>query len=294
MATLYCPLATPLTADGGIDRPLLAAHAGRLLEAGLDGVAPFGTTGQGQSFSVAERQQALEALLEAGIAPERIMVATAAAAFPDTVALTRHALGLACRDVLVLPFFMFRPAPAEAVVRFYAELAEKAGSPALRLHLYHLPAISGVAVTPETVEGVRRALGPLLVGYKDSSGDLAHTRALLARFPWLAVHAGAETDLAPAVAAGAAGGICGLANIAPGLLRRLASAPGEDDRAAIAELAAAFDGLPFVPAIHALLARLDGNEAWQRCRPPLLPLTDAEAALPVQRALPLCDVAGRA
>ncbi|MDX6751737.1 dihydrodipicolinate synthase family protein [Geminicoccaceae bacterium 1502E] len=288
-ARLLCPLATPLAGDGRIDHGRLARHALRLLEDGLDGVVLFGTTGQGQAFSAAERRAALEALLAAGVAPGQVMVASAAAAFEDSVALTRHALELGCADVLVLPFFMFRPAPPEGVVRFYAELATRAGSPGLRLHLYHLPAISGIAVTEEIVEAVQRELGGALVGYKDSSGDLAHTRALLARFPDLAIRVGSETDLATAVAEGAAGGICGLANLAPRLLRRLIEAPTEEDGQRIAAFGAACDALPFVPAVHALLARLDDAPSWRACRLPLLPPDEAAEDLLAEQALELCD-----
>ena len=51
---LWCATLTPLAADGGIDHSRLAAHIHRLFAQGVEGVAPFGTTGEGQSFSVAE------------------------------------------------------------------------------------------------------------------------------------------------------------------------------------------------------------------------------------------------
>src|SRR5206468_3198746 len=77
---------------GAVDHGRFAAHVRRLFDAGVDGIAPFGTTGEGQSFGVAERKQALEALIAAGIAPARILAATGCAALPETADLTRHAI----------------------------------------------------------------------------------------------------------------------------------------------------------------------------------------------------------
>ena len=63
---LWCATLTPLDADGGIDHGRFAAHAHGLLGRASTGVAPFGTTGEGQSFSGDERARGLDALLAAG------------------------------------------------------------------------------------------------------------------------------------------------------------------------------------------------------------------------------------
>ena len=59
---LWCAMLTPLTSAGELDSPRLASHALALLRSGVDGVAPFGTTGEGPSFSVDERRSGLDAL----------------------------------------------------------------------------------------------------------------------------------------------------------------------------------------------------------------------------------------
>jgi hypothetical protein len=69
---LWCATLSPLDKRGAFDAARLANHAQRLFAAGVDGIAPFGTTGEGQSFSVAERRAGLDALIAAGIAPQRI------------------------------------------------------------------------------------------------------------------------------------------------------------------------------------------------------------------------------
>ena len=59
---LWCATLTPVSADGAIDDARFAAHVQWLFAQGVAGVAPFGTTGEGQSFSVDERRAGLDAL----------------------------------------------------------------------------------------------------------------------------------------------------------------------------------------------------------------------------------------
>ena len=77
----------------------------QLIADGCDGVALLGTTGEAISFSVNERQQIVEAVVRAGIAPERLMPGTGPCALPDTVELTRHALSLGVNKFVMLPLF---------------------------------------------------------------------------------------------------------------------------------------------------------------------------------------------
>ena len=58
---IWPALLTPVTAQGEIRHDLLAAHAKQLLGLGCAGLTLFGTTGEGPSFSVDERQDALVA-----------------------------------------------------------------------------------------------------------------------------------------------------------------------------------------------------------------------------------------
>ncbi len=73
--------ATPLTAAGAVDHASLAGHAKNLFRQGVAGVVLFGTTGEGTSFSIAERIDTVAALLKSGIDAGRM---GSAAAFPPS------------------------------------------------------------------------------------------------------------------------------------------------------------------------------------------------------------------
>ena len=73
---LWCATLTPLDNRGNVDVARLADHVRDLFAQGVDGVAPFGTTGEFPSFTIAERMAGLEALLAAGIPASRIVPGT--------------------------------------------------------------------------------------------------------------------------------------------------------------------------------------------------------------------------
>jgi 4-hydroxy-tetrahydrodipicolinate synthase len=86
----------------------------------------------------------------------------------------------------------------------------------------------------------------------------------------------------PTQLVGGAGSICGLANIAPELMRRMMDAPSkvsaQDDKLMrnLLALLSLEPGMPFVSAYKVMLAESTGDDAWLRVRSPLTPLTTAQ------------------
>lgn len=273
---VWCASLSPLDKSGALDARRFADHAKRLFAAGIDGIAPFGTTGEGPSFSVAERIAGLDALLAAGIAPTRVLPATGCAALPDAIGLTRHAVESGCAGALVLPPFFFTGVSSDGLYASYARLIEGVADPRLRLYLYHIPQMSGVAIDSDVLARLLAAYPGIVAGVKDSAGDLAHSRALVARFPQLSIFVGHEPHLPPMLAAGGAGTICGIANLYPRLMRRLHdSASGGAQGEEITRIQRFLDILkpyPVFAAFKALQVKLTGDPAWETLRPPLAPL----------------------
>jgi 4-hydroxy-tetrahydrodipicolinate synthase len=277
---VWCATLTPVDAHGAIDAARLAAHVKRLFAAGVDGIALFGTTGEGQSFALRERRDGLEALIAAGVDARRIMAGTGCAALPETIELTRHALACGCAGVLVLPPFFFKGVGDDGIYASYARIVEGLGDARLRLYLYHIPQMTGVVLSAAVIARLAAAFPPMVVGIKDSSCDLDHTRALLRRFPGLDIFVGFEPHLPAAVAAGGVGTICGIANLYPRALRRLFDARDDAARGTelerIGRLVALLDGYPLMPAFKAIQASLTADDGWLAVREPLLAL-DAQA-----------------
>ena len=295
---VWCAMLTPLDRDGGVDHARFARHAQGLLARGIDGVAPFGTTGEGQSFSMAERADGLAALLAAGIVADRIIAATGCAALPESVALTRQAVQSGCAGCLVLPPFFFKDVSDAGLFAWYARLIEAVADPRLRVFLYHIPQVTGVAISADLVARLAAAFPDIIAGVKDSAGDWAHTAALLERAPQLAILVGHEPHLPRLLRAGGAGTICGAANVYPALVRALMSpdVTTADENRIATFIEIAFRQ-PFLPAFKTIVAARTGDPGWLAVRPPLVALADgARTALLEALALaglPVTPDAGR-
>jgi 4-hydroxy-tetrahydrodipicolinate synthase len=274
---IWPALLTPLHADLRINLDALAAHCHRLLDAGCAGLTPFGTTGEGPSFSVAERRAALDGLVERGIPAGRILASTSCAALPDVVDLTRHAVQLGCRAALVLPPFFLKGVPDQGVVDFFNQLIDGVNDPRLRLVLYHIPQVAAVGLSHGVIASLLAQHPQTIIGIKDSSCIRADSLALAKAFmPPLQVWVGNEPDLQVMAGLGTLGAVSGVANIAPRLVHRLVADPSgpraAQDMAAMQALLAILTQRSLMPSFKAIMAHLTGDAGWARVRAPLVAL----------------------
>lgn len=264
---LWVAMATPLDATGAVDHAALAKHGRWLLDQGCDGLVPFGTTGEGTSFSAAERLGATEALLRAGVPTGQIALGTGCPAIPDTVSLTREAMALGLTHALILPPYFYRDAPEEGLEDAFAAIIDGVGSDRLRLCAYHIPQISGVPVPAAALARLRTRYGRIVAGVKDSTGDFASFMAFRQAAPDVGALVGAEPLIARALAEGGVGTICGMANLVPKLVRDMFTNPDAAPR-----MQAACDTLTgghFLSNLKAALASTTGDATWRAVRPPL-------------------------
>jgi 4-hydroxy-tetrahydrodipicolinate synthase len=274
---IWPALMTPLSADGAIDHARFAAHAKALLAAGCGGVTPFGTTGEGPSFSAAERRAAVDALIAGGVPAARILVSVSCAALPDTIALTRHAQDVGAWGALLMPPFFFKGVSDAGIVDALAQVIDAVADRPLRVVLYHIPQVAAVALSHTVIAEMLRRYPRNIVAIKDSQCDRAHSLALAEAFmPPLGVHVGNELDLPALAARGSRGAVSGLANFMPRVVHRLATEPDAArtaaDHARVERLLTWLGGYALIPALKAVMAAQTGDAAWLRVRAPLVAL----------------------
>jgi 4-hydroxy-tetrahydrodipicolinate synthase len=281
-----CAAATPLNADLTPDLGLFTAHCKSLLANGCDGIALLGTTGEANSFSLTERKAILEAALAAGIAAERLIPGTGVSAAPETVELTRHALSLGVTRVVTLPPFYYKGVSDDGLFASYARIIEAIGDARLKIVLYHIPQVSGVPLSLALIGRLIAAFPETVVGIKDSAGDLANMQAIVAAHPGFSVLAGADPLLLPLMQSGGAGCITATSNLVSDSLRIVYDGVGDPARAADVEAAQSrinawrslSNNYVQIPTIKAMVGLKSGNANWNRVRPPMLPLDDADIA----------------
>jgi 4-hydroxy-tetrahydrodipicolinate synthase len=289
LSGVYAAAVTPLKPDGAPDLDAIAPFLGLLADRGCHGALLLGTTGEGPSFSPAERASIWRAALK--VREERpgfrLLAGTGTPSLSETADLTRLAYSLGFDAVVTLPPYYFRNATEDGLFTWFQQLISGA-VPADGLLLgYHFPAVAGIGFSLDLLSRLQDAFPKQFAGLKDSSHDREFARALGGRFGTsLAIFNGTDSDLSWALDHGASGCITAPANLISPTLREVfdayrggqdASGP-QDEASRQRHVLERY--MPFPPTLKALLHRLHNLPRWA-VRPPLLPMSrgDEERAV---------------
>ncbi len=275
---IWPALLTPLDADLSIAHAHFAAHCKSLIARGCPGVTAFGTTGEGPSFSMAERKEAIEQLIKNGIPAAQIMVSTSCAALPETLELTRHAVNAGVHGCLMLPPFFLKGVSDQGVIDCYRYVIDRLADDRLKLYLYHIPQVTGVGLSHQVIATLKQMYPKTILGIKDSACDTAHSVGLAEAFMKnLTVYVGYEPDLPEMGRRGSTGAISGLANFMPRVVKRLVTQPDAPatpaERERVIQLIGLLNDYSLMPALKGIMAILSGDPAWLRVRAPLVALS---------------------
>lgn len=275
---VFAAVATPLGPKGAPDTARFTAQCVRLLDDGCHGLALLGTTGEANSLGLRQRMALMEAAR--AVAPGVLLPGTSACSVADATALTSHAVEAGAKAVLLLPPFYYKNCSEEGLYRFYAQVIEAVGRDALRVILYHIPHVSQVPIPHDLIGRLMADFPGIVVGIKDSSGDLENMQTMARRFPDLAVFSGADPLLLPMMAQGGAGCITAAANLIAPDLRHVFDHWRDGDVAEAQARIEAWRALSTryvqIPTVKALIAHRLQDPAWAEPFPPMLPLTEAE------------------
>jgi len=225
---------TPLAADGSLHADAIGPYAIRLAETGVAGAFVCGTTGEGVSLTVAERQRVAEHWLRGAPAGFRVFVHVGAAALDDCRVLAAHAQACQAHGIACMAPFFFRPVGVAGLVEWCAAVA--AAAPRVPFYYYHIPSMTGVQVpVAEFLERARSRI-PTLAGVKFTHDDLDDmSRCLAADGGRFDILFGRDERLVEAHRRGVRGAVGSTYNFAPGLFRAMIAAEergdhGEADR----------------------------------------------------------------
>ena len=277
---LWVPATTPFRPNLAIDFDRYIAHCKQLLADGAHGLAVLGTTSEANSLDLGERETVLERLIKAEMPPLQLLPGTGTSSIGDTGRLTRHAVALGVRGVLLLPPFYYKNVSDEGLYAYVAEVIKRVGDKRLALYLYNFPQMTTIRWSPVLVGLLTHDFPETVVGLKDSSGDMDYMETLLESYPGFAVFPSSESLLLRGLRKGAAGLISATANINASGIRALYDGwQGEDAPALHQKAAAIRDAVApygWIPGVKAILAAREGAADWVRVRPPLDELSDQQ------------------
>lgn len=204
-------LLTPFK-GGTVDTAALARLVDFLIESGVHGLYPCGTTGEGMVMSAAERKLVAETVVR--VARDRIpvMVHVGAASTAETVELALHARSIGAAAIgVVAPYFY--SVDKMGLVRHFQAVADAV--PGLPVYLYNIPGNAKNDVTPDVAKQAADACHNI-AGVKDSSKDLTRLEDYVQTLgPDYAVLVGSDALFLPALTVGGTGVISAVANVFP-------------------------------------------------------------------------------
>jgi len=216
---LFVPNLVPLDEQGQINEPELRRYVDWLIDRGVHGLYPNGSTGEFVRFTPEERRRIVEIVADQVGGRVPILAGAAEANVRETLRACEHYAALGVRAVAIVSPFYYRLSP-EAVYAYFKEIADHAP---VDVTLYNIPMFA----SPIDVPTVRRLAEecPRVVGIKDSSGDLPHmmrmiqaVRPLRPEFSFLT---GWEAALVPMLLVGCDGGTNATTGIVPEVMRKM-------------------------------------------------------------------------
>ena len=273
----YCAALTPLNTDYSINKELFLEHCSNLLSQGLDGLAIFGTTGEGNSFNVNEKIEAVNYLIDNNIGADKLIPGTGQCSIKDAVIYSKAIAKLKVKTVLVLPAFYYKNVSNEGVVEFYKRVIEEVGESDLKYILYNIPQVSGVSIGFEVIEQLIKLFPNNVVGMKESSGNLDNMLKITKYFNNFSLFSGSDSLALKVCRSGGAGAITATSNISGKLLSYIVNNYKKESsienfqslqklQVQIRETALTHEP---ISALKAFLSVKNNEEEWNRINPPL-------------------------
>jgi 4-hydroxy-tetrahydrodipicolinate synthase len=283
LAGVYAAAVTPLRSpESPPDLEALPALMNFLASRGCHGAVLFGTTGEGPSFSPAERGAVMRAVMDDRLESFRLIAGTGTPSLSETIELTRLAFDLGFDAALVVPPYYFTKASDEGLFQWFSTVIRKAVPSDKYLIGYHIPPLIGVGFSMELLARLKDAFPVQFAGIKDSSHDPDFARAVGDRFgPDLIALTGTDSYMKLAMENHAAGCITAPANIISPDLREVwdLMIEGKDSTEVQAHVTEKRHILekypPFPPTLKALLHRMYDLPRWA-VKPPLVAISEEE------------------
>ena len=206
------PLLTPMNDDETINEKELRNQVNRQIESGIHALFPLGTNGEAYILSHEEKEQVLKIVVDEAKGRVPVYGGTGCISTKETIELSLKAKEIGV-DVLSIITPSFAAASQDELYEHYKEIAKAVDLPIV---LYNIPARTGNALAPATVEKLSKI--PNIVGVKDSSGNFDNMLQYIEKTRYrkdFAVLSGNDSLILWCLLAGGRGGIAGCANVFP-------------------------------------------------------------------------------
>jgi dihydrodipicolinate synthase/N-acetylneuraminate lyase len=216
---IFTPNIVPLDSNQEINEAETRRYVDWLIERGVHGLYPNGSTGEFTRFTAEERRRIIEIIADQTAGRVPILAGAAEANTRETIKACEyyHELGVAA-VAIVSPFYY--KLSSRAVYAYFKEIADN--SP-VDVTLYNIPMFASPIDVPTVTRLAEEC--ERIVAIKDSSGDLPHMMRMITAVrpirPDFAFLTGWDAALMPMLLLGCDGGTNATSGVVPEITRKL-------------------------------------------------------------------------
>ncbi len=218
---VFCPNMVPLRHDGSIHEDELRRLIDFLIQRGISGLYPNGSTGEFTRFSIQERRRIIEIVVERTRKAGRdipVLAGAYEAHIDLTVETMNYYADLGCRAGAIIAPYYFKMSQ-DSVRQYFQELADRSRLPVV---MYNIPQFANEISIPTIVSLCQH---PNIVGIKDSQRDLPRYMNTINKVrplrPDFAFLIGCEEILLPSLLMGGDGGTVATSGVVPEVVMKL-------------------------------------------------------------------------
>ena len=210
---IYAASVSVLNDDMSLNIKKTANHCEKIIKDGCHGVVIFGSTGQAQLISLAEKIQ-MVTYLSKNKNKDNFIIGCGLNSLLDTINLMKVSVNLGLKKFLVMPPAYYKYGDKE-VVNYYTKLVNSV--PESKIILYNFEKLCGYKFSIACVEELVKKYPDQIIGVKDSSYNL-YKDLKLKNFSILP---GSESKLVSGLELGCSGVITATCNITAELSRNI-------------------------------------------------------------------------
>jgi len=216
---IFTPNLVPLDNQGDIHEAELRRYTDWLIDRGVHGLYPNGSTGEFTRFTADERRRIIEIIVDQTRGRVPILAGAAEANVKETIKACEYYHDLGVRAVAIVAPFYYKLSP-ESVYAYFAEIGRNTP---VDVTLYNIPLFA----SPIDVPTVQRLADNFekIVAIKDSSGDIPHMirmiQAVRPHRPEFSFLTGWDAALMPLLLIGCDGGTNATSGVVPEITRKL-------------------------------------------------------------------------
>ena len=211
---VYAATLSVLDENGSLDIDETIAHAENIIKEGLHGVFFFGSTGQSQLISMAEKKE-LVSKLPISKFKKNFHLGTGCNSLKETIEFIKYSIEYDFHYFLIMPPAYYKGNTEAGVFEFYSKIIKNI--PKVKIILYNFEKLSGFKFEVNFVKKLVDAFPKNIVGCKDSTYNLYENL----KIKDFLIFPGDESKLLKGLEIGCSGCISAIANVTHKLAREV-------------------------------------------------------------------------